>query len=211
MLLTASDHPFPKSPHALSVYLTISFLLKVSNDPPFRFTLAQLNRTQVRDCKATAPPFAFQLCTRKIHRTVSPYSGLSHPHFSLNLLGVRHLETLAFETVLHSSQEPCFRGYTTNEDRPRSFGKVLHGWICIQLNLYTGVCLIELTFETVLHDFTSEPCFRSYTTSQLDLNPDREFTSIIFFLSASVFITLEVLAYSCFPLPYSLFLLSLMW
>ena len=61
----------------------------------------------------------------QIHRTVSPYSGLSHPHFSLNLLGVRHLETLAFETVLHSSQEPCFRVYTTNEDRPRSFGKVL--------------------------------------------------------------------------------------
>ena len=153
----------------------------------------------------------FPIMYSQIHRTVSPYSGLSHPHFSLNLLGVRRLETLAFETVLHSSQEPCFRVYTTNEDRPRSFGKVLpHGWICIQLNLHTGVRLIELTFETVLHDFTSEPCFRSYTTSQLDLNPDREFTSI-FFLSASVFITLEVLAYSCFPLPYSLFLLSLMW
>ena len=83
MLLTASDHPFPKSPHALSVYLTISFLLKVSNDSPFRFTLAQLNRTQVRDCKATAPPFAFQLYTRKFTEPC-PHTQDSHTHIFLS-------------------------------------------------------------------------------------------------------------------------------
>lgn len=211
MLLTASDHPFPKSPHALSVYLTISFLLKVSNDPPFRFTLAQLNRTQVRDCKATAPPFAFQLCTRKFTEPC-PHTQDSHTHIFLSTYSefviLKPSLSKPYSTV-HRNRVFGFTLLTKIDLDP--LGRYSHGWICIQLNLYTGVCLIELTFETVLHDFTSEPCFRSYTTSQLDLNPDREFTSIIFFLSASVFITLEVLAYSCFPLPYSLFLLSLMW
>ena len=125
MLLTASDHPFPKSPHALSVYLTISFLLKVSNDPPFQIYFGSTQSYSGQRLQGHRSTICFPIMYSQIHRTVSPYSGLSHPHFSLNLLGVRHLETLAFETVLHSSQEPCFRVYTTNEDRPRSFGKVL--------------------------------------------------------------------------------------
>ena len=179
--------------------------------PPFRFTLAQLNRTQVRDCKATAPPFAFQLCTRKFTEPC-PHTQDSHTHIFLSTYSefviLKPSLSKPYSTV-HRNRVFGFTLLTKIDLNP--LGRYSHGWICIQLNLYTGGRLIELTFETVLHDFTSEPCFRSYTTSQLDLNPDREFTSIIFFLSASVFITLEVLAYSCFPLPYSLFLLSLMW
>ena len=144
----------------------------------------------------------------------TPYSGLSHPSIAQPTRSSPFLNRLDWLSRPYSTI-PFFRnrvfGMLLTMVDLNPLGRYSHGWICMQLNLYTGGRLIELTFETVLHDFTSEPCFRSYTTSQLDLNPDREFTSIIFFLSASVFITLEVLAYSCFPLPYSLFLLSLMW
>ena len=93
--------------------------------PPFQIYFGSTQSYSGQRLQGHRSTICFPIIYSQIHRTVSPYSGLSHPHFSLNLLGVRHLETLAFETVLHSSQEPCFRVYTTNEDRPRSFGKVL--------------------------------------------------------------------------------------
>ena len=118
MLLTASDHPFPKSPHALSVYLTISFLLKVSNDPPLS-DLLWLNSIVLRS-EIARPPLHHLLSNYVLANSQNrvPHTQDSHTHIFLSTYS-------EFVVLKPSLSKPCFRVYTTNEDRPQSFGKVL--------------------------------------------------------------------------------------